>query len=178
MSHLKLSLLIPILLLTACSSLNGSIQNNRYVSPNNLSVEVPPIAEMQAKDGKNGNLNYVDFVPGGSYWMMDHAYSLEWFILSVAPDKKLLKQLPLVMKHSFERDNAKFNIPTCEFITIHGTQASRCVMEGIKDDVRAGIMGTSFGMNGRLVNAYVIYPLKHKPSLQEYNNFINSIKIH
>lgn len=172
-------LLTPLfLLLTSCSSipLSGSVDNNRYVSPDHtLSVEVPKLFEVQTHDGQDSQLHYVDFT--SSYgWMADHAFSVQWFSAPNMPESEVLGKLPEAMKCAFETGDAKLTTtPRCQFVTLKGVRASQCVAEGMKNEFPAGFQATGMIVHGQLIFVYLLYPpAKPRP---DSSRLIQSIKV-
>lgn len=179
-------LIFTIILFTLMTSntfaYRGTVSHGKYVSPRHeLSVVIPDIRNMEILDsGKSCEhcLQSVDFIPDGHYWMMDKAYSLEWFELGKKADDAILKVLPQQMKTEFELHGGHLATPSCQFTKIQGLRAFQCSAQGKKDNTAAGYIGTSMVMNGWLVNAYVLYPTgQQKAPWQPYQRFVESIRI-
>ncbi len=178
----KLFISLACISLTACSTVNGTLQNGRYTSASKqLSVNVPALAEVSPQDLDTGNYTTVAFTSGKYYWMMDGQYVVD----SIKPTKKfdLAKELPITMKRIIKDEKqADLKIEQCKHINIHSSAAYQCIGKLTVNTVPAIYVGTSFMMNGRVVNVFGLEPtmVDGKPSSfhwGRYSGMINSIRV-
>lgn len=184
----KLCIFSLFLLLSGCVTVpvqHGTVIDGRYVAPDgSISVEVPNVAEVQVTDGKNGQLQYADFMPNNNEWARDSGYSIEWFQLTKRPDRTLLIALPEEMRNNIEWEGGRIEDFQCHYITVRRVYGYQCIAIGEKDRIPAIMVGTSMVRAGYLINASVITP-HTKPRLTvdqqipwwQYNRYIDSIRV-
>ncbi len=150
-----------------------------YTSKAGLSVTFPYVESGKIKEGgTGGSLHYIEYTPGGYYWMMDHAYSVDWFKSTSPITAAMLKQGTVQQMRVAVNKDAQMNKPTCKFVRLHNTQAYQCHATGFKDGTAFGLGAVNLVINNTLVMVYVMYPSDQMSfPVQEFHNVINSIVV-
>lgn len=172
--------IIFLLLLCFISNVVFSQSAERhYTSKAGLSVTFPAIESGEISEGgSGGSLHYIEYSPGGYYWMMDHAYSIDWFKAHGSITTAMLKEGTVQQMRVFVKDDAQMSKPTCKFIRLHNTQAYECQATGIKNNTRFGLGAVNLVINDTLVMVHVIYPSDNMSfPAKEFHRVINSIVV-
>jgi len=150
--------------LSACTTLQGRVQDAVYTSPDGeFSVMVPPILDVETTDGVVGPAKrFVDFSMG-PYWTAEGAYSVEWYKLDkpYVTDADFVKDtrelLPSLVTHSL---NQSFKPLRTEELQVNGHVAVRLVAQGVSDHTDAYWIATSIDFGDRIAVALLLVPVK------------------
>jgi hypothetical protein len=160
MDFKHVAVIISLLTLTSCSTMQGTIENNTYISKDRTFKLNLPSSDMAVKDGTTvgtthnvtHKIDWVDITGRAEKAYFANVYSISYFYdLNTSP--RGIQGIEDYLKFRMDKYGRPVEMTPCKFTSVNQDKAYQCVITNATGNPSVVMVGTGYIRNKHLIYA-------------------------